>query len=231
METLYLFGIRRRTKQQLMWWCLLLLILSSSSLLCQVLNAQSKLPAASVSGGANRPSPNAKPPPPPPPLPVAKPKAKPSSVVVKKQGVQTSTTTTVQTSSKAQSAGVMILTVVLASLLFSCICCLLIVNQVVKKRRTKRQDDFDYKTSAASALTSVPVAFPSNDPVFPPPQAASGKVRKVVSVYTPSLGDEMELRISDKITVLVEYDDGWCQGINHSRGGAKGVFPRHCLEP
>ncbi|KAF9345202.1 hypothetical protein BGX26_003400, partial [Mortierella sp. AD094] len=32
------------------------------------------------------------------------------------------------------------------------------------------------------------------------------------------------------VTILQEYDDGWCLGVNNTRNGIKGVFPRHCLE-
>lgn len=52
----------------------------------------------------------------------------------------------------------------------------------------------------------------------------------VISTYTPTLGDELEIQPGDKVTLLVEYDDGWCQGINESRGRVKGVFPKHCVD-
>ncbi|KAI8053033.1 hypothetical protein BDF22DRAFT_743713 [Syncephalis plumigaleata] len=52
----------------------------------------------------------------------------------------------------------------------------------------------------------------------------------VVSTYTPTLGDELEIQPGDKVSILIEYDDGWCQGVNHTRGGLKGVFPRHCVD-
>ncbi|KAF9907234.1 hypothetical protein EC991_011224 [Linnemannia zychae] len=51
----------------------------------------------------------------------------------------------------------------------------------------------------------------------------------VVSDYTPAMPDEIEIYYGDSVTVLQEYDDGWCMGINNSRGGVKGVVPRHCL--
>lgn len=57
-----------------------------------------------------------------------------------------------------------------------------------------------------------------------------GKIYAVVSTYTPTLGDELEIQPGDKVSVLVEYDDGWCQGVNHTRGGLKGVFPKHCVD-
>ena len=59
----------------------------------------------------------------------------------------------------------------------------------------------------------------SLDPVF-----------TVISTYTPTLGDELDIQPGDKVQILVEYDDGWCQGINLSRGKVKGVFPKHCVD-
>ncbi|KAG0051185.1 hypothetical protein BGZ83_004006 [Gryganskiella cystojenkinii] len=52
----------------------------------------------------------------------------------------------------------------------------------------------------------------------------------VVATYTPALADEIELCLGDSVTISQEYDDGWCMGVNNTRGGIKGVFPRHCLE-
>ena len=52
----------------------------------------------------------------------------------------------------------------------------------------------------------------------------------VRSTYTPALADEIEINLGDSVTILQEYDDGWCMGVNNTRGGIKGVFPRHCLE-
>ncbi|KAF8977845.1 hypothetical protein BGZ46_007081 [Entomortierella lignicola] len=52
----------------------------------------------------------------------------------------------------------------------------------------------------------------------------------VVATYTPALADEIEIGLGDAVTILQEYDDGWCLGVNNSRNGIKGVFPRHCLE-
>jgi len=52
----------------------------------------------------------------------------------------------------------------------------------------------------------------------------------VTTPYMPSLSDELDIHVGDKITILQEFDDGWVQGVNESRGGAKGVFPRHCVD-
>jgi len=51
----------------------------------------------------------------------------------------------------------------------------------------------------------------------------------VVDTHIPHLDDELELQPGEQVTVLVEYDDGWVQGINESNG-VKGVFPRHCVD-
>ncbi|ORX92020.1 hypothetical protein K493DRAFT_316850 [Basidiobolus meristosporus CBS 931.73] len=66
------------------------------------------------------------------------------------------------------------------------------------------------------------------DAKMPPPHLQ--KTYTVVSTYTPTLGDELEIYPGDKVTVIVEYDDGWVQGINETRGRVKGVFPKHCVE-
>ena len=52
----------------------------------------------------------------------------------------------------------------------------------------------------------------------------------VISTYTPTLSDELDIQPGDRVEILIEYDDGWCQGINLSRGNLKGVFPRHCCQ-
>ncbi|EIE91484.1 hypothetical protein RO3G_16195 [Rhizopus delemar RA 99-880] len=52
----------------------------------------------------------------------------------------------------------------------------------------------------------------------------------VIATYIPTLSDELEIEPGDRIELLVEYDDGWCQGINITRNYAKGVFPRHCID-
>ncbi|KAI9483676.1 MAG: hypothetical protein EXX96DRAFT_478787 [Benjaminiella poitrasii] len=67
-------------------------------------------------------------------------------------------------------------------------------------------------------------------PKLQPTQAGSIGVFYVTATYTPTLSDEIDIQVGDQVEVLVEYDDGWCQGINLSRGGQKGVFPKHCLD-
>jgi hypothetical protein len=86
-------------------------------------------------------------------------------------------------------------------------------------------------------------APPTNDNTFPPPQAPAMApvvppadepkpvgTYTVISTYTPTLGDELEIQPGDRVEVLVEYDDGWVTGRNISKGGVKGVFPKHCVD-
>ncbi|RHZ52171.1 hypothetical protein Glove_464g21 [Diversispora epigaea] len=63
-----------------------------------------------------------------------------------------------------------------------------------------------------------------------PPQPKPIGSYTVIATYTPTLPDELDIQPGDKVAILVEYDDGWVQGINETRGGTKGVFPRHCVD-
>ncbi|CAO3689006.1 unnamed protein product [Rhizopus stolonifer] len=85
------------------------------------------------------------------------------------------------------------------------------------------------------------VVEPSLSPMIPPvvvspsgPQETSQTPSlgtfTVIATYIPTLSDELEIEPGDRIELLVEYDDGWCQGINVTRNYAKGVFPRHCID-
>ncbi|KAG0244696.1 hypothetical protein B0O80DRAFT_176062 [Mortierella sp. GBAus27b] len=51
-----------------------------------------------------------------------------------------------------------------------------------------------------------------------------------VSAYIPNLADEIEIGMGDTLTILQEYDDGWCFGANNTRNGIQGVFPRVVFE-
>ncbi|KAI8340607.1 hypothetical protein BC941DRAFT_510912 [Chlamydoabsidia padenii] len=82
-----------------------------------------------------------------------------------------------------------------------------------------------------------PTAYPPNPPITTYPQQVQQDIPQgslgvfnVVSTYAPTLSDEIDIQLGDHIEILVEYDDGWCQGVNLTRGNAKGVFPRHCVE-
>lgn len=52
----------------------------------------------------------------------------------------------------------------------------------------------------------------------------------IISSYTQTLDDELYIQPGDQVQVYIEYDDGWCLGINMTRGGSRGVFPQHCLD-
>ncbi|KAG0318328.1 hypothetical protein BGZ99_005748 [Dissophora globulifera] len=99
------------------------------------------------------------------------------------------------------------------------------------------------KKNLASALLQQTAQFNNNNPYAKLPEpAASPKeslpmtptkplgTYNVVATYTAALPDEIEIALGDSVTILQEYDDGWCLGVNNSRGNVKGVFPRHCVE-
>lgn len=81
---------------------------------------------------------------------------------------------------------------------------------------------------AAAAATGA--ASAAGGKLLPPTQPNSVGVFYVAATYTPTLSDEIDIQTGDQVEVLVEYDDGWCQGINLTRGNAKGVFPKHCID-
>ncbi|KAI8139568.1 hypothetical protein BJV82DRAFT_659830 [Fennellomyces sp. T-0311] len=86
---------------------------------------------------------------------------------------------------------------------------------------------------APSPVPAAPVVVPAPQE-SPQPVAAQAStslgIFTVVSTYTPTLSDELDIQPGDRVDVIVEYDDGWCQGINLSRGNCKGVFPKHCVD-
>jgi len=98
------------------------------------------------------------------------------------------------------------------------------------------------KKNLASALLQQTAQFNNNNPYAKLPEPATPKeslpmtptkplgTYNVVATYTPALADEIEIGLSDSVTILQEYDDGWCMGVNNTRNGIKGVFPRHCVE-
>ncbi|KAI8329756.1 hypothetical protein BC941DRAFT_442357 [Chlamydoabsidia padenii] len=53
----------------------------------------------------------------------------------------------------------------------------------------------------------------------------------VLTTYTPTLSDEIDVQPNDQVQIFEEYDDGWCLGINITRGQKRGVFPKHCVTP
>ncbi|KAI8878534.1 hypothetical protein K501DRAFT_228264 [Backusella circina FSU 941] len=98
----------------------------------------------------------------------------------------------------------------------------------------------NYNTNPASTmsafsqlqLSAVPAAFDGNTaPIATPlPQNNSQNIYAVVATYIPTLSDELEIEMGDQIDLEAEFDDGWCQGKNITKGGTAGVFPRHCID-
>lgn len=64
-----------------------------------------------------------------------------------------------------------------------------------------------------------------------PPQQHVIGTYQIAAGYTPTLADEIEVRIGDHVQVLAEYDDGWCMGTNLTTGQQNGMFPMQCLGP
>lgn len=56
------------------------------------------------------------------------------------------------------------------------------------------------------------------------------RLMAVINTFTPSLEDEMSIRIGDTVRMIEEYNDGWClvQRVGKS-DSPKGVVPRFCL--
>ncbi|KAF7731665.1 hypothetical protein EC973_008835 [Apophysomyces ossiformis] len=71
-----------------------------------------------------------------------------------------------------------------------------------------------------------PVAHPAEIWNLPPIATYT-----IVSTYEPTLSDEIDVQPGDQVQVFEEYDDGWCLGMNLTRGQARGVFPKHCVIP
>ncbi|KAL1743709.1 hypothetical protein HDZ31DRAFT_40306 [Schizophyllum fasciatum] len=59
-------------------------------------------------------------------------------------------------------------------------------------------------------------------------QVPSGMLATVSSTYTPSMPDELAVSVGDKLKVVREFDDGWCECVNGV--GKKGMVPVECLE-
>ncbi|KAI9271344.1 hypothetical protein BY458DRAFT_456021 [Sporodiniella umbellata] len=90
----------------------------------------------------------------------------------------------------------------------------------------QQQQYYQSQTSVADPAPAVPAVVVSGESN----QTPSLGTFTVIATYIPTLSDELEIEPGDRIELLVEYDDGWCQGINITRNYAKGVFPRHCID-
>jgi len=117
-----------------------------------------------------------------------------------------------------------------------CVCGVaLLAGLFVAQRRqsSKKTADWTYKNQPSmseAAFGNATSGYLYSADVLSPSGGVAEKLHNVVSTYSPTLGDELEIQPGDKVAIVIEYDDGWCQGINHSRGGTKGVFPKHCVD-
>ncbi|KAJ3119572.1 Sorbin and SH3 domain-containing protein 2 [Physocladia obscura] len=89
----------------------------------------------------------------------------------------------------------------------------------LQKQRISSIYDADFSYSAAPSAVSVPALA-----------AKSGQsdVYDVVEDFDPENGDEIELRVGDKVKVTKQYDDGWCTGLNMATNQT-GLLPLDCL--
>ncbi|ORZ09513.1 hypothetical protein BCR42DRAFT_334545 [Absidia repens] len=85
-------------------------------------------------------------------------------------------------------------------------------------------------------MTAIPpTTFDAVDPAIQQPQPgdiwqqAPLGTFTVVTTYAPTLSDEIDVQPNDQVQIFEEYDDGWCLGINLTRGQTRGVFPKHCV--
>ncbi|CEI91520.1 hypothetical protein RMCBS344292_05806 [Rhizopus microsporus] len=99
----------------------------------------------------------------------------------------------------------------------------LAINNQSKETIQQQQQQY-YQTQSPTAVQPQMTEGPQE------PQTASLGTFTVIATYIPTLSDELEIEPGDRIELLVEYDDGWCQGINITKNYAKGVFPRHCID-
>lgn len=84
--------------------------------------------------------------------------------------------------------------------------------------------------AAAAAITTTDYSTPPSQPGDIWQQPPLGTFT-VLTTYTPTLSDEIDVQPNDQVQIFEEYDDGWCLGINITRGQKRGVFPKHCVTP
>lgn len=153
--------------------------------------------------------------------------------------LQTASTPANQTSNNDSSSlsGGAIAGIVVGVLAGVIIICFLLFK-ALRRQRQKQQPQQPPMTNNFHAISTA------NEPTMPVTAAAGpallsrqtpddpwlGQVPlgtyTVVSTYNPSLEDEIYVLPGDIVQVYAEYDDGWCLGMNISRGNARGVFPK-----
>ncbi|CAG8752957.1 12407_t:CDS:2, partial [Gigaspora margarita] len=90
-------------------------------------------------------------------------------------------------------------------------------------------DDIYNTVSDTNDASAQPTVVTDSSPPLVAGIAAFGCSYTVIDTFVPTLPDELDIQLGDKVTVLVVYDDGWVQGVNETQGGVKGVFPQHCV--
>lgn len=94
------------------------------------------------------------------------------------------------------------------------------------RRKKSREQTKEIIIKSATAFEQQSTYEKLDEPEAPRPLGRY----TAVAVYTAAMYDELDIEPGDKVTILVEYDDGWVQGINETRGCVKGVFPGSCID-
>ncbi|KAJ3121320.1 hypothetical protein HK098_003788 [Nowakowskiella sp. JEL0407] len=90
------------------------------------------------------------------------------------------------------------------------------VPQAAQNALQNRQPQLSIATLNAPATTQSYIPTPSFSLLV------------VMDEFFPTLDDEIQLQIGDKVQVVEQYDDGWCIGKNLNSGEI-GAFPGACL--
>ncbi|KAJ9083292.1 hypothetical protein DSO57_1036147 [Entomophthora muscae] len=125
--------------------------------------------------------------------------------------------------------------IVILSILFGlALVCVVVLAAVRRSRNRASLQQLEAKLGAQTSHDYLITKAGSTTSFIPKPRLSASISRSeytVVTIFTPTLSDELVIRPGDKVVVYKEYDDGWVQGANLTRGGAKGVFPKHCIQP
>ncbi|KAF8912124.1 hypothetical protein CPB84DRAFT_756092 [Gymnopilus junonius] len=85
--------------------------------------------------------------------------------------------------------------------------------------------------ATSNPFSPVPASAPATGANSNSPTPKTVRLMNVVVPYTPTLADELQVRVGDTVRVLQEYKDGWCFAQFVGKVDApRGVIPLVCLE-
>ncbi|KAJ3117267.1 hypothetical protein HK098_006307, partial [Nowakowskiella sp. JEL0407] len=96
-------------------------------------------------------------------------------------------------------------------------------NNMVEMPQSMMQQNDTRQTQLSIATLNAPTA--ATQSYIPTP---SFTLLVAVEEFFPTLDDEIQLQVGDKVQVVEQYDDGWCIGKNLTSGEI-GAFPGACL--